>query len=46
MVRPLLALAIVKKLKPRLSVLDIYSLKDDPKPEKDEKIIKVVIMKK
>jgi hypothetical protein len=39
------ALAVVKKLKGKLNVLDIYSLKDlkDIRITKDEKIIKVEI---
>lgn len=41
--KPLLAKAIVKKKSPKLSVREIYGLKDDVKVGKDEKIIKIKI---
>ncbi len=44
MIRPLTALAVVKKKNPRLNILQIYSKKDDPKIGKDEMLVKVIIM--
>jgi hypothetical protein len=41
--RSLNAIAIVRKKNPKLSVLEIYSSKDDVKIGKDEMIIKVLI---
>lgn len=43
--KPLLAKAIVKKKSPKLSVREIYGLKDDVKVGKDEVIIRVIIKK-
>lgn len=43
--RPITAIAVVKKKNPRINILDIYPIKDkkDIRISKDEKIIKVEI---
>lgn len=43
MIKPIQALAVVKKKNPRLKVLQIYSKKDDPKIGKDEEKVLVEI---